>query len=909
MKPYKQAFTRNQEGITSILELVVALSIIFVLLSFFFISLNNFYTVYKRPDIDIQAKTYSVCESLINQPGYTKYFTKNWEDNPMNIRVLGLAASPLAVYGCFNLSPAGKIFTITHNNSIQYNVSGLTRTCFLAGTQVMMGDGTSKNIEDIQVGDIVASFSPLTKTLVPAKIIKVFHHTAEEMGSYYLVINHWLKVTPDHSIYINNSWRTFGTLHVGDNLYSCRIFSIEKIYRKEPTYNLEVEGTHTYLIRFTHDPLVVHNDNYDINLTQLTNIDWNPWVPVRKEIYPENTYFETYGSAYQSRYQPWGYIWILREAVGETYSEYFVEYTLYDGNNKYLYEVKETTHYPHIVLDYEKCDALHSLSYDWVQSFYGLQTPETFYDINISITSGTSIVSRYGPSYQHSFLTTSVTRNVLIYYKPTPIDDTFTANPPRYEKGQITVRIFLRGGGSIFGSGALPPSLPMGNNQPPPQPALPLGAPDPPNKGYIGSPYTFQTQTVDPEGDQVQYGWDWNGDLVIDDDWTGFYDSGETCTMTHSWDTPGEYIVSVKARDNQSNESDWTEVSTIHVYFGEYYKNITIQKIQVAGGSDLLNFPVLISIPSDTDLRDYVSKSDGGDIVFTDISGVKLAHEIEYFSITTGELAAWVNVPVVSSSVDTQLYMYYNNGNCTNQENTSGVWDSNYHGVWHLNEGSGTLSESTSYGNNGTAYNNPTYQVPGKIAGAMQFDGSDDYVSCGDPADGSLDFGTGDFTVECWVKPMKDQTTFIVSKHLPPNLSPNGYGYALEVNNKVMKVTLADGSVRNLGNGVKIITDKAWHHLAVVFDRDKNGTYYVDGNIDHTIGIDKWAGSINTEDSFLLARKQVIPAMYFNGVIDEVRVSAGTRTGGWITTGYNNVIDPGKFFVVGAPGLAPPPSP
>ncbi|MFX0139003.1 MAG: hypothetical protein ACFFDN_35505, partial [Candidatus Hodarchaeota archaeon] len=63
-------------------------------------------------------------------------------------------------------------------------------------------------------------------------------------------------------------------------------------------------------------------------------------------------------------------------------------------------------------------------------------------------------------------------------------------------------------------------------------------------------------------------------------------------------------------------------------YF-KYYKSITIDHTKVFGSSDLINFPVLISI-IDSDLRNYV-QPDGDDIAFFNGS-IWLDHEIEVFN-------------------------------------------------------------------------------------------------------------------------------------------------------------------------------------------------------------------------------------------------------------------------------------
>jgi len=92
-----------------------------------------------------------------------------------------------------------------------------------------------------------------------------------------------------------------------------------------------------------------------------------------------------------------------------------------------------------------------------------------------------------------------------------------------------------------------------------PSPDSPL-KPDTPNgetNGQIGQSYDYTTKAIDPNGDQIKYGWDWDGDL-IPDEWTGWYDSDVTITTSHTWTQQGNYDIRVKARDTSGLESEWS---------------------------------------------------------------------------------------------------------------------------------------------------------------------------------------------------------------------------------------------------------------------------------------------------------------------------------------------------------------
>jgi hypothetical protein len=120
---------------------------------------------------------------------------------------------------------------------------------------------------------------------------------------------------------------------------------------------------------------------------------------------------------------------------------------------------------------------------------------------------------------------------------------------------------------------------------------------------------------------------------------------------------------------------------------------ITIDNTKVAFTSSE-HFPVLISLTDDslkTSGCGFVTDPDGDDIVFTNATTtLQLYHEIEKYDAATGELVAWVLVPSLSGTADTDIYMYFGDSNVTSPtESPTDVWDSNYVGVWHLDDTSG----------------------------------------------------------------------------------------------------------------------------------------------------------------------------------------------------------------------------
>jgi hypothetical protein len=134
-------------------------------------------------------------------------------------------------------------------------------SCFLAGTKVTMADNSFKNIEEIKIGDLVKSYDTDAQKIITTKVVKTFHHTADEMMQYYLIINDNLKVTPNHLMYVNNEWKPAEDIEIGDKLIDTNeeeitVKTIERVYQKVPTYNLIVDHkVHNYFA----ENILVHN--------------------------------------------------------------------------------------------------------------------------------------------------------------------------------------------------------------------------------------------------------------------------------------------------------------------------------------------------------------------------------------------------------------------------------------------------------------------------------------------------------------------------------------------------------------------------------------------------------------------------------------------------------------------------
>ena len=322
---------------------------------------------------------------------------------------------------------------------------------------------------------------------------------------------------------------------------------------------------------------------------------------------------------------------------------------------------------------------------------------------------------------------------------------------------------------------------------------------------------------------------------------------------------------------------------------------ITIDATQV-GGSTLSNFPVLVSATLGSS---RIQNASCFDIVFTSDSGgtTKIPWEQETCTQGTGAIKDWVKVVSVSSSVNTIVYVSYDNSGISTAQNTgvaasTNVWTNGFQGVWHLPDGS-TLSflDSTVGAHNGTMQGTVTAAV-GQIDGAEAQDGNiANYITVGS----TVQPAATAVTVSAWVKATAGTVGVILNKNydgstVPYLLGSPGAG--------TPGFAFFDGaSFHTTGVGTDYRGDGNFHYVVGTYEGTTEN-YYLDGVIDGTLS---FSGSMSTTNT-----GQTSIGNYINnsetlaGTIDEARVSNVVRTQGWLTAEFNNQKTSPTFPTVGS---------
>ncbi|BCM91910.1 hypothetical protein IAD21_03788 [Abditibacteriota bacterium] len=146
--------------------------------------------------------------------------------------------------------------------------------CFVAGTPVLMGDGTLKSIEQVQVGDVVESKDPSTGRLSTKKVLRTLRNIAPVVLSLTLGNGERIITTPGHPFATTErgSFVLAGNLPLKAQLqefdgHTVPLISENSWAQTTPIYNFEVQDFHTYFVGKSH--LWVHNDSY-VELGDLT---------------------------------------------------------------------------------------------------------------------------------------------------------------------------------------------------------------------------------------------------------------------------------------------------------------------------------------------------------------------------------------------------------------------------------------------------------------------------------------------------------------------------------------------------------------------------------------------------------------------------------------------------------------
>jgi len=262
---------------------------------------------------------------------------------------------------------------------------------------------------------------------------------------------------------------------------------------------------------------------------------------------------------------------------------------------------------------------------------------------------------------------------------------------------------------------------------------------------------------------------------------------------------------------------------------------------------------------------------------------------------------AWVKVPTLTGSADTNIYYYYGNKNAATASSDTNTFVRVVNNLvlgWNFNEGSGTvIYDRSANSNNGGVQPGATFATDrrGNASSAINVDGASGYVSAA--SSGSLN-PSSQITMEAWVNisPGSTQYSTILGKSYD-----NTSGWDFRVTSAT-NTTTTDITFRVNGNAVGsppvlTLNNGTWYYLVATYDGSKTLVYensVLSGTYNHT-------GSINSTISSFAVGKESAHTWYSAATVDDVHIYNRALTAAEVSDLYNanydTIIAPNEVLV------------
>lgn len=322
--------------------------------------------------------------------------------------------------------------------------------------------------------------------------------------------------------------------------------------------------------------------------------------------------------------------------------------------------------------------------------------------------------------------------------------------------------------------------------------------------------------------------------------------------------------------------------------------------------SDLTNFPCYVPIKADADFHEALAT--GYDLRFTLSDGTTLlTYERELWTGGAGGAATAhhkVKVPSITAAAGADIYCYYGKAGAPNVDDRPNTWDQWFRGRWRLHN---DLTDSTGHTGTLVASGGGVTSETGLIANGYEFDdGSDEYAEID-----SADVTAYPFTLEAWGK--SDSITawqtlvWLGDKDAGDHFAALWFRGPEAGDPVVAYMHDYGGSGTTVVNSTAGYTANNWHYAAGVFAG--NGANEIAAFLDGgNKGVGTQGSNTDPHDHDRTAiggTRDSSPALYFSGLLDEIRISNTARSDAWIKFTYHNIAEADNELTWGAEEAAP----
>ena len=303
-------------------------------------------------------------------------------------------------------------------------------------------------------------------------------------------------------------------------------------------------------------------------------------------------------------------------------------------------------------------------------------------------------------------------------------------------------------------------------------------------------------------------------------------------------------------------------------------------------------FPMLVRLDKTTFDFSTVNNA-GSPIGFNKPDGTPLPFEIERWDSSGGQAEIWVLVDTVFGNDSTHsITMSWEPSGPAPQSNGAAVFDTanGFQGVWHFSEGTNSIAADATINAYNCTPNGALIDTTGIIGRAKVFDGRASYFAMLGTASGKLNFPMGGpFTISAWVN------TDILDGNYHCAISKGDYQYGLQLTLDNQWLFFDFDNTRGWMEERCPAVINTWKYIVGV----RNGVneyLYEDGILVNSTVVNYQGSGRNVSNIVTLGKLSGSSSRFFNGKIDEVRMSNVVRSGGWIKLCYENQ-RPGSGFI------------
>jgi hypothetical protein len=293
----------------------------------------------------------------------------------------------------------------------------------------------------------------------------------------------------------------------------------------------------------------------------------------------------------------------------------------------------------------------------------------------------------------------------------------------------------------------------------------------------------------------------------------------------------------------------------------------------------LTNFPVLVVLSNNVGqnftFADFVT-TNGTDLRFATNSASTdwLNYEIESWNTNAGQASyVWVQVPTIPTNGQGAIWANWGDAAASNRlpcTTNGAVWTNGYVGVWHLPDASNsTARDSTSNRYDGTVTS--VTATNAMVDGAGGFNGTSSKIVIGDKDV----FSSNVLTLESWIKPNSGSLGTAIKGILTKRPTDE---YILWLNGGKAEVRVYPGPNTLTGN-TGLSAGQLYHVVGVI--SASSISIYLNGTSDGG-PLTRTSTIPNTTDPVVIGWDNYNTSRYFDGVIDEVRVSTVARSSNWV---------------------------